>query len=580
MAQNRFTSSLIAAIDQGTSSTRFCVFDSNNYEVIAHHQIEINKIFPREGWVEQDPIAIIKSIENCVENVIEKLISLKIDSNNIAAVGISSQRESVLAWDKITGKPLHNSIVWQDNRTTEIVGSILDSIPSRDINFFKSKTGLPISTYFSAFKIKWLINNVPEIKQALLHDRLLVGTMDSWILWNLIGEHATDVTNASRTFLMNIETLEWDKSLCDFFCIPLNILPKIRSSGQVYGKIKNGLLNGIPIAAVIGDQHASLVELPKGQIKATYGTGCFIMQNVGNKTDAIHFINKEIQTSLITTIAFQLENQPPYYAVEGSVAMAGAIMTWLRDNVELLNDYSEIESLANQVPHSGRVFFVPAFQGLFAPQWDPNATGVIIGLTQHTRKPHLIRSSLEGIAFQTNDIISLMKSNSGGIRVDGGLSSSNLLCQMLADISGFKIFRPKDIELALLGAAKLAGYTMGIAPLNYMTFNNSYDNSHDVKTKHNENKANDKIPINLMRQIDTNSNIFSNYEVFMTKIDANERKSKINKWNSAVKRSLKWNNIEKQKQSDIHNMRLSTLPFGMFLMLSFASIVISNHLSK
>ena len=372
-----------------------------------------------------------------------------------------------------TGEPLYNCIVWLDNRTSDIVDSVLDNIPGRDLNWLKEKTGLPISTYFTAFKLKWLLTHEPAVKEAIKKGTLMFGTVDSWLLWKLTGVHATDVTNASRTLLMDIESLEWDQDLCNFFDIPITVLPQIRPSSYNYGVINVGSLSGVPVtgwcyssvqlivvnywlankcnilfAGVIGDQNAALVGqqcFGIGQAKVTYGTGCFLIQNIGPGPlhGALKGVSHEAKKLLITTVAYQFKDKPACYAIEGSVAIAGAAVTWLRDNLELVQNYSEIEHIARQDHNSGGLFFVPALQGLYAPYWDANATGTIIGVSQFSRKCHLVRATLEGVGFQANDILSMMRpSQSIGIKVDGGMSSNDLLCQFLADISGCRIVRP------------------------------------------------------------------------------------------------------------------------------------------
>ncbi|CAG2113371.1 unnamed protein product, partial [Medioppia subpectinata] len=423
---------LVGAIDQGTSSTRFLVFSSQTGELVTYHQMEMKRILPEEGWVEQDPIQIYQSVVECIDTVAKKLQHLGVDINDIKCVGLTNQRESTIVWDKVTGHPYYNCIVWLDNRTNELVDQILDRIPGRDLNWFKSKTGLPISTYFSALKLKWLIDTIPGIKAAIAHKRLLFGTVDSWLLWKLTGRHVTDVTNASRTLLMDLETLEWDPYLLDFFKIAKHILPEIKASSDYFGDITTGPLKGFPITGVIGDQSAALVGqkcFDIGQAKVTYGTGGFLIQNIGPGPvhGALKGVSKEAKTKLVTTVAYKFGSRPVCYALEGSVAIAGAAVTWLRDNLELIENYTEVESIAKGDQTAGGLFFVPAFQGLYAPYWDANATGTIIGISQFSRKCHLVRATLEGVAFQTNDILALMRQDNSGIKVDGGMSANNLL---------------------------------------------------------------------------------------------------------------------------------------------------------
>ncbi|RWS25511.1 glycerol kinase 3-like protein, partial [Leptotrombidium deliense] len=421
---------LIGAIDQGTSSTRFLVFAARTGELVTYHQKEIKKIYVLEEWVEQNPDDIYTSVLETIAKVVEKLAALDIDVSAIKAVGLCNQRETTIVWDKSTGIALHNAIVWLDNRTKDIVDSILDGIPGRDINYFKHKTGLPISTYFSAFKLKWLFQNEKAVQEKLKEGKLLFGTVDTWILWKLTNNHLTDVSNASRTFLMDIETLDWDEQLCKFFNVPMKILPEIKSSGDHFGVIREGPLKGVPVSGVIGDQSSALIGqncLCLGQTKATFGTGCFIMQNIGSGSvqSALKGVPLEARHSLVTTVAFKFGNKPAVYALEGSVAIAGAAITWLRDNLELIKSYDEVEPLAKQVPDAGGVYFVPAFQGLYAPYWDPNASGTIIGMSQFTKKAHIMRAVLESIAYQTSDILSLMRRSDTGISVDGGMSAND-----------------------------------------------------------------------------------------------------------------------------------------------------------
>lgn len=373
---------LIGAIDEGTSSARFIIFKAQTSEIVASHQEELKRIYPKEGWVEQDPIVILNTVNKCIDLAVNKLIESGLgDVNDIKCVGITNQRESTIVWDKCNGEPLHNSIVWLDMRTTSTVDTLLDTVPNktRNKNYLKPLCGLPLSPYFSAVKLKWLQENVPTVKKAIQERRCLFGTIDSWLIWNLTGGkedgiHATDVTNASRTMLMNIDTLKWDPFLLNFFNIDESVLPKIKSSSEFYGTIKTGPLAGIPISGCLGDQQAALVGqqcLEKGQVKCTYGTGCFLLYNTGTAR-----INSK--HGLITTIAYQFgPKQHAVYALEGSVAVAGAAMTWLRDGLSVLDDFSEVQTLAEEAEQSegGEVYFVPAFSGLYAPYWRQDARG-------------------------------------------------------------------------------------------------------------------------------------------------------------------------------------------------------------
>lgn len=579
---------LIGAIDQGTSSTRFLLFVAQTGELVTYHQIEVRKILPNEGWVEQDPNEIYHSVIETIDVVSKKLVELDIDQNDIKCIGLTNQRESTIVWDKYTGQPFYNCIVWLDNRTHELTDNMIDHIPGRDLNWFKSKTGLPISTYFSALKLKWLITNVAEVRTAIKENRLMFGTVDSWLLWKLTGEHLTDVTNASRTLLMDIETLQWDQYLLDFFKIPKSILPKIKSSSDFFGVIKEGPLKDLPITGVIGDQSAALVGqkcFDIGQAKVTFGTGCFLIQNIGPGPvhGALKEVSKEAKNKLIITVAYKFGNEPVCYALEGSVAIAGAAVTWLRDNLEIIKNYDEIESLANLDPNSGGLFFVPAFQGLYAPYWDANATGTIIGISQFTRKCHLVRATLEGVAFQTNDILALMRQNRSGIKVDGGMSSNNLLCQILADVSGGDIVRPKMTEATALGAAMVAGYHTGL----WKVFKDVESDSDGEKGLMNGHSGNGFIE-SIARTINMSKRRFSlsretkhygrNYDVFRPKLAQDLRLDRINTWKLAVSRSRKWIRVEKQEQKRVDYKRWSSLPFMIFVMLSFGTHILSTHL--
>ncbi|RWS03470.1 glycerol kinase 3-like protein [Dinothrombium tinctorium] len=546
---------LIGAIDQGTSSSRFLVFAANSGELITYHQVEIRNICVEEEWVEQDPNEIINSVVETIEKAVEKLHLLGIDVNSIKAIGLCNQRETTVVWDRETGKALHNAIVWLDNRTKSIVDSILDRIPDRNINIFKYKTGLPISTYFSALKLKWLFENVEIVERKCKEGKLMFGTVDSWVLWNLTKNHLIDVSNASRTFLMDIESLQWDEELCDFFQVPMSILPKIVPSSGEFGVIQEGALHGIPITGVIGDQSAALIGqhcLNVGQTKATYGTGCFIMQNIGSGSvkTLLKGLSNEAINSLITTIAFKLGEKPAVYALEGSIAIAGAAVTWMRDNLELVKSYDQVESLAKQVPDAGGVYFVPAFQGLYAPYWDPNASALFIGLSQFTHKSHLMRATLESTAYETADILSLMRASEAGIKVDGGMSCNDLFCQILADINGVDVIRPLMIEATALGAAMLAGYAIGIWDLESKAMHSSELEKHEeAKNGFNEFPRmpliiddilkDDLISLSNSKQPEPPKEA----DIFKPSISEQKREEMIARWKLAVKRSMRWTKI-------------------------------------
>ncbi|XP_061091136.1 glycerol kinase-like isoform X2 [Conger conger] len=459
---------LVAAIDQGTSSTRFLVFNAKTAELLSHYQVEINQSFPKEGWVEEDPKEILQSVYECMQNTCEKLTQLNIDISRIKAIGLTNQRETTLVWDKNTGEPLYNAIVWLDLRTQSTVEHLINKTPKRDKNHLKPKTGLPISTYFSAVKLRWLLDNVVEVREAVLSRRAMFGTVDSWLIWCLTGGknggvHCTDVSNASRTMLFNIHTMDWDPELCAYFDIPMEILPRVRSSSEIYGLMESGPLTGVPISGCLGDQSAALVGqmcLQDGQAKNTYGTGCFLLRNTGSKPVMSDH-------GLLTTVAYKMgRNKPPCYALEGSVAIAGAVVRWLKDNLGIIQSTSEIEKLASSVGTSYGCYFVPAFSGLYAPYWEPSARGIICGLTQFTNRNHLAFAALEAVCFQSREILDAMNKDSGipltQLQVDGGMTTNRLLMQLQADILSIPVVRPTMPETTALGAAMAAGAAEGV----------------------------------------------------------------------------------------------------------------------
>ncbi|XP_007541625.1 glycerol kinase-like isoform X1 [Poecilia formosa] len=459
---------LAAAIDQGTSSTRFLVFNTKTAQLISHHQVELKQHFPKEGWVEADPREIMDTVHECLEKTCQKLAQLSVDVSRIKAVGVTNQRETTLVWDKETGEPLYNAIVWLDLRTQSTVERLITKTPSRSKNHLKHKTGLPISTYFSAVKLRWLLDNVEAVQQAVLSKRAMFGTVDSWIIWSLTGGrdggvHVTDVSNASRTLLFNIHSLDWDPELCSFFDIPMEILPTVRSSSEIYGRMRSGSLAGVPISGCLGDQSAALVGqmcFEEGQAKNTYGTGCFLLRNTGTKP-----VTSE--HGLITTIAYKLgRDKPACYALEGSVAIAGAVIRWLRDNMCIVQSSSEIEQLAAEAGTSYGCYFVPAFSGLYAPYWEPSARGIICGLTQFTNRSHLAFAALEAVCFQTREILDAMNQDCciplPVLGVDGGMTGNRLLMQLQADILCIPVVRPSMSETTALGAAMAAGAAEGV----------------------------------------------------------------------------------------------------------------------
>ncbi|CAB4019362.1 glycerol kinase-like isoform X1 [Paramuricea clavata] len=462
-------SSLIAAIDQGTSSTRILIFSAATGKVVTFHQIELKSHYPHEGWVEQDPCEILSTVKECMEKVTEKLKNINIDPKNIKAVGITNQRETTVTWDKQTGAPLHNAIVWLDARTKSTVDNFKAKVQESELEEIRKLCGLPLSTYFSAVKIRWLLDNIDAVKNAVEQDRLMVGTVDTWLIYNLTGGtnggiYVTDVTNASRTMLMNIKTTCWDETLCKFFDIPIKVLPTIKSSSEIYAHITDGAFQGIPLSGCLGDQQAALVGqscFEKGQAKNTYGTGCFLLYNTGEESITSHH-------GLLTTVGYKFgPKSPTVYALEGSVAVAGDAVKWLRDGLGLIEKSSDIEALASSVPNSGGAYFVPAFSGLYAPYWQTDARGIIIGLTQFTNKAHIARATLEAVSFQTRELLDAMNQDSGipltSLKVDGGMTANSLLMQIQADLLGIPVVRPSMTETTALGAAVAAGAAEGIA---------------------------------------------------------------------------------------------------------------------
>ncbi|XP_028776403.1 glycerol kinase-like [Neltuma alba] len=465
----------IGSIDQGTTSTRFIIYD-RSARAIASHQVEFAQHYPEAGWVEHDPMEILESVRVCITGALDQAKSEGINVvKGLKAIGVTNQRETTLLWSKSTGIPLYNAIVWMDARTSSVCRKLENELSGGRTHFVET-CGLPISTYFSATKLLWLMENVEAVKEAIKKGDALFGTIDTWLIWNLTGGvkgglHVTDVSNASRTMLMNLKTLDWDESTLKTLGIPAEILPKIVSNSEIIGKISPGWpITDIPIAGCLGDQHAAMVgqACRKGEAKSTYGTGAFILLNTG----------EEIVTSthgLLTTLAFKLgPNAPANYALEGSIAIAGAAVQWLRDSLGIISSAKEIEDLASQVESTGGVYFVPAFNGLFAPWWRDDARGVCIGITRFTSKAHIARAVLESMSFQVKDVLDSMKKDSEEtdkdkkekeeflLRVDGGATVNNLLMQIQADLLGSPVIRPADIETTALGAAYAAGLAVGV----------------------------------------------------------------------------------------------------------------------
>lgn len=441
----------ILSLDQGTTSSRAIVFNRSG-KVVSTAQKEFRQFYPQPGWVEHDASEIWTSQAAVLA---EAIIKAKIQPSQVAAIGITNQRETTIIWDRITGEPICNAIVWQDRRTA----SYCDQIRASHGEFIREKTGLVVDAYFSASKIRWMLDNVKGARLKAEQGQLAFGTVDSWLVWKLTDrkEHVTDVTNASRTMLFNISDLKWDQELLSLFDIPENILPQVSSSSEVYGKTAGKLLaHAIPIAGIAGDQQAALFGqmcVREGMVKNTYGTGCFMLMNIGAQP-----ITSE--NNLVTTVAWKIGDRVDY-ALEGSIFMAGAIVQWLRDELHLIKSSADIEGLASAVNDSGGVYLVPAFAGLGAPHWNQHARGTIVGLTRGTSDAHLARAAIESIALQTVDVLKAMEADSGAsireLRVDGGATANNLLMQVQADLLGSKVVRPAITETTAMGAAYLAG---------------------------------------------------------------------------------------------------------------------------
>lgn len=448
----------VGAIDQGTTSSRFIIFDRVG-AIVAVDQKEHEQIMPRPGWVEHDAEEIWRNTHYVIGGALAKA---GLTPSDLAAVGITNQRETSVVWNRRTGEPIHNALVWMDTRTDQLVAELArDGGQGR----LRGKTGLPLATYFSGLKLRWLLDWVPGSQEAAEAGDLLFGNIDTWLTWKLTGGidgglHVTDVTNASRTQMMNLETLDWDADILKLFNVPRACLPEIRSSSEVYGTAK-GVLEGVPVSGILGDQQAALFGqacLGPGEAKNTYGTGCFMLMNTGEKPFPS-------SCGLLTTLGYKLGEAPAVYALEGSISIAGALVQWLRDNLNLITHASEIEGLARTVEDNGDVYFVPAFSGLYAPHWKDTARGVIAGLTRFANKGHIARAALEATAFQTREVLDAMTEDSGvaisELRTDGGMVVNELLMQFQSDILGVPVVRPKVIETTALGAAYAAGLAVG-----------------------------------------------------------------------------------------------------------------------
>ncbi len=494
----------ILAIDQGTTSTRAMIFD-HGATVVAVDQVEHEQIFPRAGWVEHDANEIWANTRKVIGGALSKA---NLNSGNIAAVGITNQRETALVWDKNTGEPVYNAIVWQDTRTQKIVDRLAGDAGA---DRYKAVCGLPLATYFSGPKIAWILENVEGAKDRAEAGDLIFGNTDTWLLWNLTGGaendgvHVTDVTNASRTMLMDLSSLSWDESIASDMGIPMSMLPEIRSSSEVYGECKPGVLKGTPVAGILGDQQAATFGqacLEKGTAKNTYGTGNFMLLNTGTE-------QVPSENGLLTTVCYKLGEEDVVYALEGSIAVTGSLVQWVRDNLGLISDASQIEEDARKVDDNGGAYFVPAFSGLFAPHWRSDARGALVGLTRYVNKGHLARAVLEATAFQTREVLDAMNADSGvpltELRVDGGMVVNELLMQFQADILGVDVVRPKVAETTAMGAAYAAGLAVGY-----------WENTDDITTNWGEDKR------------------------WTPSMDDDERERIYRNWKKAVTKTLDW----------------------------------------
>ena len=496
----------VLAIDNGTTSTRAIIFDHAGAK-IGTGQLETTQIFPRSGWVEHDPVEIWNNTRTVIDLALEQA---SLSASDIAAIGITNQRETSVIWDRETGIPVYNAIVWQDTRTQSIIDRIAEkNLTEPDLNRYKAKTGLPLATYFAASKIVWILEQVEGVRERAESGALAFGTIDSWLVWNLTGGisggvHVTDVTNASRTLLMDLETLHWDSELLSAFDIPHALLPKIVSSSEIYGHAGEPL-QGVPVAGILGDQQAATfgqAAFSQGEAKNTYGTGNFLIFNTGE--EIVHS-----QNGLLTTVAYKLGNQPAHYALEGSIAVTGSLIQWLRDNLGIISSASEVETLALSVPDNGGAYFVPAFSGLFAPRWRPDARGAIVGLTRYVNKAHIARAALEAVAFQTREVLDATNADTGvpltEVRVDGGMIANELLMQFQADLLGVPVIRPVIAETTALGAAYAAGLAVGF-----------WSGTDELRALWQEQKR------------------------WTPQIDESERQKLLRVWNKAVEKSLNW----------------------------------------
>jgi glycerol kinase len=497
----------VVAIDNGTTSTRAIVFNHNG-DKCGVGQIETTQIFPKSGWVEHDALEIWANTQRVVLDAVDQA---GIEKNTIVSIGITNQRETTVVWNKRTGIPVYNAIVWQDTRSQYIIDAVarIDGTEEMDVHQYSTLTGLPLATYFSASKIAWILEHVEGAREAAHNAELAFGTIDSWLVWNLTGGpsggvHVTDVTNASRTYLMNLASLQWEETLLEAFSIPRSLLPEIKSSSEIYG-ICADVLPGVPVAGILGDQQAATfgqAAFSAGEAKNTYGTGNFLIFNTGK--DIIHSRN-----GLLTTVAYKLGDRPAHYALEGSIAVTGSLIQWLRDNLGIISSAAEVETLALTVEDNGGAYFVPAFSGLFAPHWRPDARGVIVGLTRFVNKGHIARAALEAVAYQTQEVLNATNSDTGvpltEVRVDGGMIANETLMQFQADILGVPVIRPVVAETTALGAAYVAGLAVGF-----------WSSTDELRSLWKEEKR------------------------WIPQFTSEERESRLRVWQKAVQRSLNW----------------------------------------
>jgi len=494
----------VLAIDQGTTSTRAMIFDRNG-SVVSVGQKEHEQIFPKAGWVEHDPSEIWHNTQEVIGLALSRA---DVTRHDIAAVGITNQRETAVVWDKNTGEPVYNAIVWQDTRTQPIVDRLAQD---GGVERFKEIVGLPLATYFSGTKIMWILENVEGARERAEAGDLLFGTTDSWVLWNITGGpdggvHATDVTNASRTLFMDLETLQWRDDILEVFGVPRSMMPEIRSSSEVYGHAESSsLLRETPVAGILGDQQAATfgqAAYDTGESKNTYGTGNFLIFNTGEEI-------VRSKNGLLTTLGYKLGDGPAHYALEGSIAVTGSLIQWLRDQLGIISSAPEVEQLASAVEDNGGVYFVPAFSGLFAPYWRPDARGAIVGMTRYVNKNHIARAALEATAFQTREVLDAVNADSGveleELKVDGGMTANDALMQFQADILGVSVIRPVVAETTALGAAYAAGLAVGF-----------WDNLDDLRANWQEDKR------------------------WEPDMDPEERERQLRLWKKAVTKSMDW----------------------------------------